>query len=160
MKILVLLSSVATIILLIIATLNETVTVKWKGYQKAYRKELLSRAKTDRDRKTAKITINLQQIYLPALNRTDRCVTCHIGIENPKMAKAEQPIKAHSGNIFKHHPLNKFGCTVCHDGQSYATETSAAHGEVEFWPQPLLRGNLVYTSCGRSEEHTSELQSR
>jgi mono/diheme cytochrome c family protein len=45
--------------------------------------------------------------------------------------------------------VQKFGCTVCHDGQGRAIGQDTAHGEVEHWLLPLLRGEAVYTSCGR-----------
>jgi len=149
MKIITLVCSGLTIALLLAAAAMETITVKWKDYQKTYRAELLSLAKSDTDRRASEIEIKLRQLYLPELKRTDRCITCHMGIDNPHMAEAELPLKAHSGDFFKYHPISKFGCTVCHDGQGYATEVKAAHGEVEFWPDPLLRGDVVYTSCGR-----------
>ncbi|MHC4093958.1 MAG: c-type cytochrome, partial [Planctomycetota bacterium] len=93
--------------------------------------------------------IGFKQVFLPQLNRVDRCTNCHVGIDDPAMADMELPIRAHSGNVFKHHPLDKFGCTVCHDGQGRAVDAEVAHGEVEHWPAPLLRGELVYTSCSR-----------
>jgi mono/diheme cytochrome c family protein len=148
-KVVILVSSVLTIVLLSIAIIQENISVEWKDYQKAYRELLLAGAVTDKGKDAADIAIKLRQEFLPELNRIDRCSACHIGIDNPKMIDAEQPITAHSGDILKHHPLSEFGCTVCHDGQGLATVEADAHGEVAFWPYPLLRGDRVYTSCGR-----------
>lgn len=150
MKFIVLTCSLVTLILLLVAAVNETITIEWKGYQRAYARELRSRAATEQEKTIASgFEVNLRQVYLPFLNRTDRCITCHIGIEDPSMADVQQPLTSHPGKVLKHHPVNTFGCTVCHDGQGYATETDPAHGAVEFWPYPLLLGELVYASCGR-----------
>ncbi len=148
-KVIILVCSVLTLFLLAIATVQENISVEWKDYQRAYCTELLAQTRTGGDRAAADINIKIRQLYLPQLNRTDRCITCHIGIDNPALEDADQPIRSHSVNYFEHHPISKFGCTVCHEGQGRATTSEEAHGEVEFWPSPLLRGKLVYTSCGR-----------
>lgn len=89
----------------------------------------------------------IHQHLVSALDRVDRCTTCHLAIEKPQVALAEQPFTAHPGRLLEQHPVEKFGCTVCHGGQGLATETAAAHGDVEHWEEPLLRGSLVQASC-------------
>jgi sulfur oxidation c-type cytochrome SoxX len=48
------------------------------------------------------------------------------------------------GDVFRNnrwerrHKFSDFGCTVCHDGQGRGLEIVYAHGEDEFWPEPLL----------------------
>ena len=80
MKLITLVCSLLTFVLLVVAAVNETITVEWKSHQQAYKKELLSRAATEQNKEIAReIEIKLRQVYLPALNRSDRCVTCHIG---------------------------------------------------------------------------------
>jgi mono/diheme cytochrome c family protein len=148
-KIILIVSSALTLLLLMVAVTQENIAVKWKDYQRTYRDTLLSLAKTPAEKSAAAIEVKLRQEFLPELNRIDRCTTCHLGVENPALAKAEQPLTFHSSNIFKNHPLSKFGCSVCHDGQGLATLTDDAHGNVEHWTTPLLKGELVYTSCGR-----------
>jgi mono/diheme cytochrome c family protein len=58
---------------------------------------------------------------------------------------------------FKWHPVEKFGCTVCHGGQGLATEVAAAHGDVHHWEEPLLRGPLVQASCAQCHGNVQEI---
>jgi cbb3-type cytochrome oxidase cytochrome c subunit len=87
----------------------------------------------------------IEQVWLPdltidyhfrAVPRCDRCVTCHLGIEEGGPArpietevrgKLPQPYRAHLRlDLFlgatSPHPTSEFGCTICHDGQGSATE--------------------------------------
>ena len=89
----------------------------------------------------------IKQVIVDDLKRVDRCTTCHVAIDKPQLALGEQPFKAHPGKYLQWHPVEKFGCTVCHGGQGIATETLAAHGDVKHWEEPLLRGPLVQASC-------------
>lgn len=150
LKVIMLLSSVASLALLLMAAYEENLAGAWRQYQLDYRGAAVAAATSDTARAAAQaFPIEFRQNYLPKLDRIDRCTTCHIGIDDPRMADAEQPIRTHSGNLLEHHPLDKFGCTVCHDGQPRAVKLPDAHGEVEDWAEPLLRGAHVYTSCSR-----------
>ena len=93
------------------------------------------------------ITGGIKQVIVKDLNRVDRCTTCHIAIDKPQLELGEEPYKAHPGKYLQWHPVDKFGCPVCHGGQGLATETKAAHGDVAHWEEPLLRGPLVQASC-------------
>lgn len=149
-KIVLLASSLAVLLMMLIALARETFTGEWRDHQKTYRSMLIERAGSDKARAAAEeMEISLKQIVLPELSRMDRCVTCHVGIEDPAMADAEPPLRAHSGTFLADHPPDRFGCTSCHDGQGRAIEKRAAHGEVAHWPSPRLRAKSVYTSCGR-----------
>jgi cytochrome c2 len=150
LKIILLVSSLASLVLLLLAAFEENLRGEWRRHQAEYRTTAMARAQSDTSRAAAEeMEIGFKQVFLPQLNRVDRCTNCHVGIDDPAMADMELPIRAHSGNVFEHHPLDKFGCTVCHDGQGRAVDAEVAHGEVEHWPAPLLRGELVYTSCSR-----------
>jgi mono/diheme cytochrome c family protein len=150
LKVILLVSSLVSLVLLLLAAFEENISGEWRDHQKAHRSALLARAPNDSVRHTvANMEINFKQVFLPDLNRVDRCITCHVGVEDPTMSEEGLPLRAHSGEIFEHHPMDKFGCTVCHDGQGRATEKNAAHGEGSHWPTPLLRGEAVYRSCGR-----------
>lgn len=103
--------------------------------------------------------------------RIDRCQTCHMGIadSDPKM-KAEsvpQPFRAHPGDFLKTHPPEKFGCTICHQGQGIALTMAAAHGyeytrsrsgrlEIEdvyhHVDNPLLLGQNIEAACIKCHE--------
>lgn len=89
----------------------------------------------------------IKQIIVKDLDRVDRCTTCHLAMERPQLAMDAQPFMAHPGQYLAWHPVEKFGCTVCHGGQGLATEVDAAHGDVAHWNEPLLRGPLVQASC-------------
>lgn len=83
----------------------------------------------------------VKQLWLPALNKVDRCVTCHLGYEWGSVLPADlpQPFAPHPPLPYLDaHPFNRFGCTSCHGGQGYATDIKGAHGEVEHWEEPLL----------------------
>ncbi|OGX06123.1 MAG: hypothetical protein A2Z88_04330 [Omnitrophica WOR_2 bacterium GWA2_47_8] len=65
--------------------------------------------------------------------KVDRCTTCHLGINNPDYKNAPHPYRTHPqlelfvGNESAH-PLEDFGCTVCHQGRGRGTDfTSAVH---------------------------------
>jgi hypothetical protein len=65
--------------------------------------------------------------------KVDRCVTCHLGIDNPDYKDAAQPLRSHPDlelylSKDSAHPLEDFGCTVCHNGRGRGTDfISAAH---------------------------------
>lgn len=93
----------------------------------------------------------IHQHEIPALNRTDRCVTCHLGMENPYMKDAVQPHGAHPAGFFKDHPPDKYGCTICHGGQGRALNSREAHGidRETHWDKPLLSQPYIQSTCGQ-----------
>ena len=125
---------------LFVFTLMSDSTREWTRYQRQFLKTL------SKDERRG-ITGGIKQILATDLRRVDRCTTCHVAIDKPQLALAEEPFKAHPGQYLQWHPVEKFGCTVCHGGQDLATEAVAAHGDVPHWEQPLLRGSLVQASC-------------
>ncbi len=150
LKVILLISSVVSLVLLLLSAFQENLAGEWEQYQRAYRTTLVSTAPTDQARAAAeRMDIAFQQIFLPDLNRVDRCVTCHIAAEDPEQKQAQVPLRTHSGDLLEHHPMERFGCTICHEGQGRAVTSQAAHGEIEHWPTPLLRGEAVYRSCGK-----------
>lgn len=150
LKIVLLVASLASLALLVLAAFEENLAGEWRGYQKSYRLAAIAGATDDRTRSAAEaMEVGFKQLFLPDLKRIDRCQTCHVGTDDPRMIDAELPLRKHSGDFLEHHPVEKFGCTICHDGQGRAVHRMDAHGETPHWPSPLLRGNRVYTSCGR-----------
>ena len=95
------------------------------------------------------MTGGIKQLLVTDLARADRCTTCHLAVDKPQLALAEEPFTAHPGQYLQWHPPEQFGCTVCHGGQGLATEVKAAHGDVPHWEEPLLRGELVQASCAQ-----------
>ncbi|NOX58337.1 MAG: c-type cytochrome [Planctomycetes bacterium] len=156
MKLLLLVSSLASLVVLICAAYQENFRGLWRSHQAAYKTALVANADTDSARRSANaFGSEHKQLYLPELNRIDRCTTCHLGAENPAMAEAKQPLRKHSGNLLGQHPVDKFGCTICHMGRGLAVHKEEAHGwnddgtPVPHIDEPMLRGQAVYTSCGR-----------
>jgi mono/diheme cytochrome c family protein len=103
--------------------------------------------------------VAIKQLMLTDLHRTDRCITCHVGIDDPKYADAPAPFTAHpDAELYTvKHPVDKVGCTSCHQGQGLATTTEAAHGFVHKWDYPMLgdRENLtryVQASCAQCHQ--------
>ncbi|MBI3666945.1 MAG: cytochrome c [Acidobacteria bacterium] len=81
----------------------------------------------------------LKQIVNEDLASVDRCSTCH-------------PEQAHPAPWLEHHPAERFGCTICHEGQGRATTARAAHREDPSWPRPLLPGVWLGATCARCHE--------
>lgn len=147
-KVLLLLASGATLALLVAAMLRENFLASWQHHQRSYR-TMLAGSKDPAQRKLgSSFGVDLRQVDLPALGTTDRCVSCHSGIDNPAMAGAAQPYRQHPGDFLKHHPVEKYGCTSCHQGQGAATNFHEAKATDVFWDYPLLPKALTQSSCG------------
>jgi len=94
--------------------------------------------------------IEIKQIHIPDLDRTDRCISCHVGIDESSTVASIEPFTAHPGRevFFGNHKISRFGCTSCHRGQDRATSSvSKGHGDVKYWDYPMLRGDDVQASC-------------
>ena len=121
---------------------------EWKTWQRAYIKAELGRAATPEQRaEAARLPVEVRQIVLPELDRVDRCTSCHLAVEDPSYSGLHQPLAYH----FHHdrHPFEKFGCTICHQGQGRATTREAAHGPIEHWDHPMLPMEYIESSCGK-----------
>lgn len=102
--------------------------------------------------------------------RVDRCTTCHLGIDKIGYDDVEAPFQSHPRlDLFvganSPHPMDQFGCTVCHLGRDRATTmVSAAHTpsdeeeahrwheeygwhELHYWDYPMLPSQYVESSC-------------
>ncbi len=92
-----------------------------------------------------------------SLQRVDRCISCHVGIDRGGFE--DQP------NPYKTHPYRKIllgnhvGCTPCHDGQGVATNSVAqAHGNVKFWEHPLLESDKLQANCIKCHANAQDVQ--
>ncbi|HKB10426.1 MAG TPA: c-type cytochrome [Vicinamibacterales bacterium] len=124
-------------------------------------------------------TIKVQQIILPnvvddvnfiRVPKMDRCQTCHLAIDKKGYEKYPQPFKTHpdldtylGGNSA--HPIDKVGCTVCHEGMGQSVSfRDAAHmpanekqkeewekkyhwEEPHLWDYPMLPTAMTQASC-------------
>ena len=112
----------------------------WRFYQSEFYELVLEKQGTE---KADQIQFGINQIYIKELNRVDRCMTCHMGINWVGLNNVEQPWKSHPDmNLLRDHPIEKYGCTSCHGGQGYALSEYEAHGFVQHWEEPLL-GKII-----------------
>lgn len=124
---------------------------EWKDYQHKFIQEEIRRAATPQQRAQAeRIPVQIRQIVLPALNRVDRCTSCHLAAEDPSYGGYPQPLAYHP--LHAQHPFEKFGCTVCHRGQGRATTVADAHGNPPHWDQPMLPLRYIQASCGQCHQ--------
>ncbi|HXI02816.1 MAG TPA: c-type cytochrome [Candidatus Saccharimonadales bacterium] len=145
---LLLFSSLLTIAYLVAAAAHENYFAEWQRIQRRYREILRARATDDTGRALARdFRIEPKQVSVPALKVVDRCVTCHNGIDDPRMTDVPLPHAVHPGKILEHHPADRFGCTVCHHGQGAATNFHDAKATDVAWDYPLLDRNLTQSSC-------------
>ncbi len=132
---LVLIAAVVILAVGVAAIIHDT-GPEWKYYQSEFRAIVTERI-ADIDPST--LPSGIQQIWIEKLDRVDRCTTCHLGVTWKGLEDVEQPWTTHPmPKIFDQHPLEDFGCTVCHGGQGFALTEYEAHGFVEHWEKPLL----------------------
>lgn len=137
-KLLVSLASIA-VLLLTGFIFFDYYTPEWQQYQAEFRGLVTEKLGAERAAMAPK---GLQQVYVKELDRADRCVTCHQGVEWKGLENAPEPFRTHPKEILEKHPIAKYGCTSCHGGQSYATNMQAAHGLIKFWEEPMLGKEL------------------
>jgi cbb3-type cytochrome c oxidase subunit III len=149
--------SVVTLALLIGAALLENLFPQWRSLRSEYADILEEKAVDESGQSIAAMfeIDEIQQNVLPELERTDRCITCHTGVSDPRMTDVTQPFKTHPGNILNNHPLERFGCTTCHEGQGLATTATDAHGHTEDWLYPIYERDYMYSSCATCHEDES-----
>jgi cbb3-type cytochrome oxidase cytochrome c subunit len=111
----------------------------WRWYQSEFRRMVTEKFGAP---KAAGIAAGAQQIWVPELQRADRCITCHQAVSWTGFESAEEPFRSHPKEILKSHPVARFGCTSCHGGQGYAVDPEEAHGPVEHWEEPVLGKTL------------------
>lgn len=134
-KYLLLASSAGVFVLLLFAAIQENFLKDWRRIQATGRSD------------EGPIPVQLRQIVNANLGASDRCVSCHV-----TMGPGEQSVRGHEV-LTPHKPVvhdpAEFGCTVCHAGQGQATEKADAHGDVHFWPEPMIAQRHVWAGCGR-----------
>jgi mono/diheme cytochrome c family protein len=149
-----------TLAFLVAAMVRENFFTEWRGHQRTYRQMLAASLNEQQRRLAENFAIELRQIDVPSLGVTDRCVSCHVGLDNPAMAGAPRPYCPHSGDYLKHHPVEKYGCTICHRGQGAATNFHEAKASDAFWDYPLLPVGLTQASCGACHTADSPLMAK
>lgn len=124
---------------------------------------------------------NLQDdYYFAKAQKVDRCITCHLGIDQKGFEDAPQPFKSHPNldlylSSSAPHKMEEFGCTTCHGGSGQSVSfNTAAHtprdkeqGDMwnkkygwkplEFWADKMLPLNHVEASCVKCHSGTVEV---
>jgi mono/diheme cytochrome c family protein len=138
------LSTVVCVLVLAISPLKNF-RAEWKHYKRLFVK--YAQTRPDTKKLLADYSPSIDQVWLPGMNVTDRCPTCHLGITKPILADASvpQPFRAHPP---MHHSVRDWGCTICHRGQGLATEVSEAHETTLAWEKPILPAHFLQSSCG------------
>jgi cytochrome c2 len=133
--------------------------------------------------KVEQIVLNdiTDDVILKQVPKVDRCITCHLGIANPDYKNAPQPLKTHPNlelYIGKDsaHPMEEFGCTVCHGGRGRGTDfiTSVhtpsspdqakewikkyAWHEMHHWEEPMLPLEHTQASCFKCHSGESAIK--
>jgi mono/diheme cytochrome c family protein len=126
-------------------------------------------------------TIKVQQIILPnvvddvnfiRVAKMDRCQTCHLAIDKKGYEKYPQPFTTHPDLATflggsSPHPIDKVGCTVCHEGMGQsvnfrdvahmpANEKQKEEWEQKYhweqphlWDYPMLPKGMTEASCAK-----------
>jgi mono/diheme cytochrome c family protein/predicted nucleic acid-binding Zn-ribbon protein len=126
-------------------------------------------------------TLKVQQIILPNIvddvnftrvPKMDRCQTCHLSIDKVGYEKYPQPFTTHPSldNYLggkSPHPIDKIGCTACHEGMGQSVSfRDAAHTptgekqkeewekkyhweEPHLWDYPMLPIKMTEASCAK-----------
>ena len=141
-------ASLVTIVFLLAAAVRENLLAQWYSLQREYRTILAGKATDDHGRELLRnYRIELKQVSVPALGAVDRCVSCHNGIDDPRMTDVPVPHRVHPGDILTQHPVDRYGCTICHQGQGAATNFRDAKADDVFWDYPLLPPSLTQATC-------------
>ena len=126
-------------------------------------------------------TLKVQQILLPnvvddvnfiRVGKMDRCQTCHLAIDKKGYEKYPQPFTTHPDLTTylggsSAHPIDKTGCTVCHEGMGQSVSfRDAAHmpqnekqkeewekkyhwEQPHLWDYPMLPVGMTEASCAK-----------
>lgn len=100
----------------------------------------------------------IQRIFLPGAGVRDLCTSCHASMENNLFAEKSNPLRMHPQDILTDHPPNRFGCTLCHQGQGSALSVQKAHGYEENWLEPRVPRPYTQGLCFGCHETTYGLK--
>ena len=113
--------------------------------------------------------------------KVDRCTTCHLAIDKKGYEKAPQPYTTHP-NLETYlqgpHPIDRIGCTVCHQGRGRATsfqksahtasstEQEVAWGKyighekyeaMHYWDMPMMAKGQTEAQCAKCHQGVVEV---
>ncbi len=90
---------------------------------------------------------SIREAASPEAGIRDKCITCHLGADNPAFSDAPEPLRTHPGKILQQHPAAGFGCTICHGGDGAETTSEAAHGADTVSANPLIPTKYLQSTC-------------
>ena len=145
---------VAGVVLLLLGNgfiIYKNFDTEWRRYQKDYL-ALVQQKTTDPQMKEiiASRAPRIEQLVVTGFGRerVDRCITCHMGIDDARFADAPQPFRTHP-KIAGNHPYRAFGCTTCHAGNGRGLSVVDGHGADRYWTEPLLKGVYIEIGCAK-----------
>src|SRR5678815_3661738 len=84
------------VLALLIGAIWQASSPSWKTYQSQfYRLESQQEPTAAAKDAVLRSRVSIRQVLLPGLQRVDRCTTCHLGVDDPTMAKGPQPFTYH-----------------------------------------------------------------
>ncbi len=148
---LVLVGSALLFLLLLGAWISEGSNKEWRHLQKEYIGILKELDQAEGTPQRGNYEKGILQTEPEHLNRVDRCISCHQGLEDSRMSGLPQPHSKHPGSFLNEHPVQRYGCTICHGGQGAALNREDAFGRLPetHWPYPLLEQPYIQSSCGK-----------
>ena len=121
---------------------------EWRAAQRRFR-GLEATVKNPHQLAQAASAAGVRQVWLPDLDRVDRCTTCHLGVDDPAFAAAPALFRTHPGTWLATHPVERFGCTVCHGGQGEATDFArAGHRPIAGVAHAMRPLETIEANCG------------
>jgi hypothetical protein len=89
------------------------------------------------------VPVGIQQVWIRETGGANRCVSCHVATAWRGFESADLPLRSHRADILREHPVERFGCTLCHGGQGWAVDRERAHGHVPYWDDALIDTTLA-----------------
>jgi len=121
---------------------------RWQDHQSSYFQQASRLSDNPAVRQTlAARRPAIEQVIVRSFGpeRVDRCMTCHVALEDPRFTETAHPLRTHPK--VPGHRFETFGCTICHDGQGRAVAARGAHEGGEDWPWPLLPKEMIQANC-------------
>jgi cytochrome c1 len=123
---------------------------QWHSYQRHYLSLIHDRGDAISLRR--RFEPGIHQIWLPELGVVDRCTTCHLGLKEASLADVkQQPFRKHP---VVPHPVDGFGCVICHGGQGQATTVAEAHHSERAGEEPILPTRYIESGCGQCHQNS------
>lgn len=139
------------LLLLFGAWISEGVNKEWRKAQKEYVELLYEKTDPESVDGIDEFERGIFQVELPDFKKVDRCISCHHGLEDQRMSDVLQPHTRHPGDFLVDHPLQEYGCTICHGGQGGALSKEDVFGRLSetHWSYPILEQPYIQASCGK-----------